>query len=583
MLDSHSDTSSAPAEQPQPTTAPEPPPQPEPSSSESAGSSRFHFFFPEGNPEELPQHLLVVYNSKDSSSRELADYYANRRGIPPERVLGIPCSTAEEITRDEYKSTLREPISSYIYGHGWMKRQSVVVQMNGRPLELLLATSNDIWAMVLMRGIPVKIAEDPSISGGMQAMSQLQTNAAAVDSELALLPAFGLPEGGFVPNAFYDGQNTGTIRVGPELATKLILVTRLDGPTPDDVRRMIDDTLYAEANRLAGRAVVDSRGLNDPANPYTSGDTWLRSSDEALLQEGWPVTLDTREEVLPATDPLNHIGLYLGWYTASATGPWVTPPDRFVRGAIAYHLHSFSAVVVRSATAAWVGPLIAHGAAATMGTVYEPYLDLTPHLDIFTKRLLAGNYFSEAAYASEKALSWMLTVIGDPLYRPFLKTLDAAVDSPQPVGSEEHGALLLQQVRLGISNGQIDGSVTSLEHELDVPNAIAQEGLGDLLAKINDSTAVPAAIVAYRKASLLFSAPIDRIRIGLKIAGLDESHSRLSDAQGEWKSLRHLYPEDAVRFGVPGAEPASAPGPRATAVSSIPVPKPPRPPQPPTP
>ena len=41
----------------------------------------------------------------------------------------------------------------------------------------------------------------------------------------------------------------------------MVLVTRLDGPKPSDVRRMIDGCLYAEQHRLAGLAVIDSRGL----------------------------------------------------------------------------------------------------------------------------------------------------------------------------------------------------------------------------------------------------------------------------------------------------------------------------------
>ena len=75
--------------------------------------------------------------------------------------------------------------------------------------------------------------------------------------------------------------------------------------------------------------------------------------------------------------------------------------------------------------------LIAHGADATMGMVYEPYLELTPHEDIFTRRLLQGDYFAEAAYASERGLSWMLTVVGDPLY---LRRIPAAARTlPDPI------------------------------------------------------------------------------------------------------------------------------------------------------
>ena len=45
----------------------------------------------------------------------------------------------------------------------------------------------------------------------------------------------------------------------------------------------------------------------------------------------------------------------------------------------------FQRQYVRSETSCWVGPLIAHGADATMGTVYEPRLGWTPHEDILQK------------------------------------------------------------------------------------------------------------------------------------------------------------------------------------------------------
>ena len=74
---------------------------------------------------------------------------------------------------------------------------------------------------------------------------------------------------------------------------------------------------------------------------------------------------------------------------------------------------------LRNAAGGWAAPLLAHGAAATLGNVYEPYLALTPNLDIFTDRLRNGFNFAESAYASERVLSWMTTFVGDPLYRPF--------------------------------------------------------------------------------------------------------------------------------------------------------------------
>ena len=67
----------------------------------------------------------------------------------------------------------------------------------------------------------------------------------------------------------------------------------------------------------------------------------------------------------------------------------------------------------------WCATLLENGAAATMGSVHEPYLTGTPHVGIFMERLLAGWNLAEAGYAATNSLSWMTVVLGDPLYRPF--------------------------------------------------------------------------------------------------------------------------------------------------------------------
>ena len=533
---------------------------------------------PAGQPDDLPAHLLVVYNINDPDSKGLAEYYAARRNIPPERVLPISCPVTEEITRAQYEETLRVPITSYLCQKKWMTRQTQQVHVGDHIWDLLVAAHNDIWAIVLMRGVPLKIAPDPSDEDGMETSPELQTNAAAVDSELALLPIFGLPKGGYVPNVFFDSRTNGLKRAGPELARNIILVTRLDGPKPSDVRRMIDDSLYAEKNRLAGLAVIDTRGLTDVKDGFTQGDTWLRAARDLLVQDGWCVKFDDRPEVIPATDPCNQVALYLGWYTSDAMGPWVTPPRRFVRGAIAYHLHSFSANTVRSETSNWVGPLIAHGAAATMGTVYEPYLALTPHEDIFTRRLLEGDYFAEAAYASEPGLSWMVTVVGDPLYRPFRQPLDSALAADIP--SDHRDWLLLQTVQRKLVAGQLEAKTDSLEEFLDLPDAgpVAEEGLGDLLEKLHGPEAEAAAGLAYQKATSLEFIPMDRIRVGLKLAQLYTDHNQDEQAQTELKSLRELYPQEAIRFGLaPPLVPTTAPSTNSPVSQPPTVPGPPKP------
>ena len=83
----------------------------------------FHELNPMGQPDDLAAHLLVVYNSNDPDSQELAEYYAARRDIPAERVLAIACPITEEITRTQYDDTIRLPIVSYLTQKDWMARK----------------------------------------------------------------------------------------------------------------------------------------------------------------------------------------------------------------------------------------------------------------------------------------------------------------------------------------------------------------------------------------------------------------------------------------------------------------------------
>jgi tetratricopeptide (TPR) repeat protein len=150
-----------------------------------------------------------------------------------------------------------------------------------------------------------------------------------------------------------------------------------------------------------------------------------------LHKVGVPVVYDNTPALFPDGYPMTDCALYYGWRTEKATGPFAQPEFRFSRGAVAVHIHSFSAMTLRDPNAFWVAPLLSHGAAATLGNVYEPYLQFTAHLDIFNDRLLHGFTFAESAYSSIDVLSWTSVMVGDPLYRPYGSwlQLEASADS----------------------------------------------------------------------------------------------------------------------------------------------------------
>ena len=46
--------------------------------------------------------VLLVVNDNSPLSREIGEYYARRRGVPPQNICRIKASISEEISRDDY-------------------------------------------------------------------------------------------------------------------------------------------------------------------------------------------------------------------------------------------------------------------------------------------------------------------------------------------------------------------------------------------------------------------------------------------------------------------------------------------------
>ncbi len=356
--------------------------------------------------------LVVVYNSSVAESEALARHYAAVRGVPEERVLGLACSGEESITRDIFEASVANPIDRFLQEGGWLTRTPQVAQVDGETRSLMVAEKNDIWGLVLCHGVPLRILHDTNLVHPTLD-ARFQSTTAAVDSELAALPVWGVRPNGASTNPFFGSRD----RFGERWARRMLLVARLDGPSAAVARARLDEALAAERTGLLGRAYFDGRGIGEGG--YKAGDDWIKGAAEAARAAGFPTELDWREPVVGAEGLWSDVALYAGWYAGDIAGAAAGPGFRFRPGGVGYHIHSFSAVTLRSAARGWAGPLVARGAAATMGSVEEPYLMLTPQVDAFFGRLLEGWTFGEAAYASQRVLSWTITVVGDPLYRPF--------------------------------------------------------------------------------------------------------------------------------------------------------------------
>jgi len=464
--------------------------------------------FPASGGEELVDQTVLVYNEREPEGRSLADYYAQRRGVSPHRICPIQTRPAETVTRREFNEEIREPILRFLTRQGLLTQEPRVV--GEKPLVQTIASR--VSCLILFYGVPLRIENDPSLQNSAAASNApppFLRDEASVDSELATLPTQGLPLAGPLRNPFF-GTRIG-IPFTPPMNCRMLLVGRLDGPDAPTVRRMIDNALTAERYGLHGRAYFDARGIQDKG--YHEGDIWIEKSAELFRKAGYECELDEREALFDDDFPMTDVAIYAGWYSGHLKGPFTRPDFRFRTGAVAYHIHSSSASSVRTQQAGWVGPMLSKGAAASMGSVFEPYLALTPHVDVFFERLLAGNTFVEAGWGADPSLSWQNVYVGDPLYRPFATSLDEQITRlSQDKRPELEWAWLRKVNRLPPD----EAIKLCRARASELQSAVLYEKLGDLTAEPN----------AYQRALEHIADSQSQLRISLKLARVYERHNQ---------------------------------------------------------
>lgn len=333
---------------------------------------------------QTAENVLVVINDAAPVSREIGQYYAARRRIPPANVCHIMANVDEEISRDVYDRQIAAPIAKFLRG-GHLEDQ--------------------ILYIVTTSGVPLRISGHGGLAG----------DEAAVDSELTLLYSdmrgrpHALPAG--IANPFF-----GRVRFRfrhPDFP--IYLVTRLTGYDFGDVKGIIDRALGA---RNRGKFVIDTQNGGDP-----SGDRWLREAAQAIPKDR--VVLDDSPAVLygqidvigyaswgsnDANRKQRHLGFHwlpgaiMTEYVSTNARTFQRPPDR-------WNLGDSFAGSSQSLTADYIHD----GVTGASGHVYEPYLQFTPRPNILLPAYYHGRNLAESFYLAIPALSWMNVVIGDPL------------------------------------------------------------------------------------------------------------------------------------------------------------------------
>jgi len=384
-----------------------------------------------------PGEVLVVVNTAVRPGAELASYYMKQRGIPQENIVRLSLPDDETIGRKPYDEKIAAPVRRALKEREPNRRIRCLVLMYGMPLRVAapeIGPDDQRQIAVLqqrreetrrrMEGLPAEakpakesLEKDLAAADADIARAQKSDQSAAVDSEIALVAAGSYPLSGWLPNPFFLGNQNKELEVGK---SRVLMVSRLDGPSEQIVRRIIDDSLAAENQGLSGTAYFDARWPEPAAAPkggYEFYDASIHRAARLVTRSGrMPAQIDARERLFQPGD-CPDAALYCGWYSL---GQYVEA-FTWKAGAVAYHIASSECVTLKQkASRVWCKRMLEEGAAAVIGPVDEPYVQGFPVPEIFFGLLVDGYLtLAECYAASTPFLSWRMILVGDPLYRPF--------------------------------------------------------------------------------------------------------------------------------------------------------------------
>lgn len=307
----------------------------------------------------------------------------------------------------------------------------------------------------------------------------------------------------------------------------LVLTSRIDAASAATCERMIRDAVEAEKTGLWGMAAVDI------ANKFPQGDQWLEAVVQSNLKAGIPTVVDRFNDTLPKNYPLNHCALYHGWYDWSLSGPFLDPAFHFRKGAVAMHLHSFSAEQLTDPDKNWSAGLLEKGAAATIGNVFEPYLHLTHDFSILHQRLLDGFSWVEACWMAMPVTSWQGVVLGDPLYQPFKHLSGSGTVAPE---DKNFRAMRAAAIQWGKEPAE---RLKQLEQAADrTKSGIFAEAAG---LELREWKRDAEAVTRFQAAKALYQDDAGKLRQDLHLAAIDRAAGRKDLAIRTLRDARMRY------------------------------------------
>lgn len=352
-------------------------------------------------------HDATWHILKDTSGKisvPLGVYYAFRRGIPKKNILflnNIPTEERVDIGASNFQNYVINPIKQYMDQNGLTSSITSIVSTYHFPLTAPGAVS---WESLLSFNLYL------AYGGNALNISSVEDNGRPFSRMMG--------DGGY-------------------------MTTRIDAADIQNARRLIDDAIWSEENyhfddaqwraQSDLMAYIDWQGFNEGVNQWhlKAADLINQSGLFGLQGDNWDKTADIWDPTFiqkydgDGNGKVDNTFLFEGWYHY---WNYQNKLD-WARGSIGWSFDSASADSFRVWNPnadnvygySWGAGIINRGAAASLGSVYEPKITGLTRPDEFMNYILKGYTFAEAAYlgSPQKFTAWQLAFDGDPLYTPF--------------------------------------------------------------------------------------------------------------------------------------------------------------------
>lgn len=329
------------------------------------------------------KRVLVLWNRPNAEGEYLANYFAWKRGVPKDNVLRVIVDEGEDTNINAFN-------------------QGIVPQVR----EKVAASKTPIDYIVLVKGMPLRIFDN-------NAGYALDGYVATMDMKLDPIKE---PQRDQIQKAInpYFGKSE------PFSKAKFgyYLVTRLDGYSYDDARRLVDNSLSAKPDK--GPYFIDCVPNVDNSG-YGQMNASMVEAGEVLKKKGIDVTVDRSPEfILPASPVMG----YCSWGSNDQRFSAANYQSlRFKPGALAETFVSTSARTMKPVTGGQsvITDLIKNGVTGVKGYVIEPYTLALARPHILFDRYTSGYNLAESFWMASPVLKWRDVVFGDPLCRPYKK------------------------------------------------------------------------------------------------------------------------------------------------------------------